>query len=135
MTNEEMKERYPFLEFDEEGYSFLDDMPIGWKAAFGEQLCEELRQLLLRANFLDKYKVCQVKEKFGELRWYDDSGVPGKFLSEYYDLLDKYRDISRRTCVRCGQPAQYMTTGWIIPICKKCADEINLSEEGLRPIE
>ena len=65
MTNEELLERYPFLrprnrwtgelmnqdeKEDEELWTELDDMPIGWRIAFGEQMCEELLEILKEAN-------------------------------------------------------------------------------------
>ena len=59
MTNTELVERYPFLalhnswtgevieDYDpERDGTYLDEMPVGWKIAFGEQMCEELRNEL-----------------------------------------------------------------------------------------
>ena len=72
--------KYPFLmpkhwncdtmqyEVDEDyDYIFtkLDEMPDGWKKAFGEMMCEEIKQELVRCNYLDKYMITQIKEKYG----------------------------------------------------------------------
>ena len=55
--NKQLIEKYPFLmpyniwtgepieDYDYE-YTWLDDMPDGWRNAFGLQMCEELKQAL-----------------------------------------------------------------------------------------
>ena len=83
--NKQLIEQYPFLmpyniwtgkpidDYDYE-YIWLDDMPDGWRNAFGLQMCEELKQALLEEGgekLLSEYKIIQIKEKFGYLRWYD----------------------------------------------------------------
>ena len=96
MTNTELVERYPFLalrnawtadiieDYDpERDGTYLDEMPRGWKIAFGEQMCEELRNELLRWDYLDDYRILQVKEKYGTLHWYDN-GIPSGIWSEQY---------------------------------------------------
>lgn len=51
-------------EYDYE-YTELDEMPDGWRIAFGEQLCEELREELEKTGRMDEYRIVQIKEKFG----------------------------------------------------------------------
>ena len=43
--NRALCKKYPFLLIREGAYRFteLDDLPDGWRIAFGEQLCEELK--------------------------------------------------------------------------------------------
>lgn len=101
-------------------YTELDCMPPGWRKAFGEQMCEEIREALIEANYLYKYRIVQIKEKYGGLRWYDN-GAPKKVQ----DIIDKYWEISERTCINCGKPATKISTGWICPYCDKCADKIS----------
>ncbi len=98
-------------------YTELDSMPDGWRIAFGEQLCAELKDALVKANYLDKYRITQIKEKFGALRWYDNGNT-----KEGYDVLSKYEALSERTCIRCGKPATKITTGWISPFCDDCCE-------------
>lgn len=101
----------------------LDEMPDGWRKAFGEQLCEELKQELLSAGgqeALDNYMIIQIKEKFGYLRWYDN-GCTERWFSE---ILPKYENLSERTCIHCGKPAAFISTGWISPWCEECAQGI-----------
>ena len=128
--NRKLCERYPFLKYhsqfgdqDLPGYdydfTYLDDIPRSWKKAFGIQMCEEMRDLLIEADYLDKYQVVQVKEKYGRLCWYDN-GVPDSIWDKYRDWLNKYEDISEKTCVGCGKPATMRTDGWVSPWCDEC---------------
>lgn len=105
-------------EYDYE-YTELDNMPDGWRAAFGEQMCQEIKEELIKSNSLDNYYITQIKEKFGTLRWYDNGGS-----EEHYDIIMKYEQISAETCINCGAPAKWISTGWISPFCDKCAHDI-----------
>lgn len=121
-----MKPKYEWLKVrnvwtDEiiEGYSREEDIPIGWHKAFGRQMINELNELLIKYDFVDKYRIVQVKEKYGSIRWYD-KGVPLEMSQEYYAWLKKYEDLSEETCIQCGKPATHMTKGWIEPLCDDC---------------
>ena len=129
--NKELCDRYPFLipwnrfsgelcvddpDFD---WSFteLDDMPDGWRKALGIEMCEEIRNELIRTGDLYRWRIFQLKEKYASLRLYDnghpkDSRIP--------DIISKYEQISERTCIVCGKPATRITTGWICPYCDDC---------------
>lgn len=110
-------------EYDYE-YTELDELPDGWRNAFGEQICEDLKRELLEAGgekALNDYRITQIKEKFGGLRWYDD-GCTDRWYSE---ILPKYETLSERTCIRCGKPATLISTGWISPWCDECAKNIH----------
>ena len=96
----------------------LDDMPDGWRKAFGIQLSEDIKHELKQKN-IKNYNVQQVKEKYGGLRWYDNYRL---------DCLDKYEKLSERTCVVCGKPATRISTGWICPYCDKCSDKYLINE-------
>lgn len=139
--NKKLCERYPFLipyhrwfgncmwenrksRFYVSPYSYteLDAMPTGWRRAFGIQMCEEIREELIKFNYLYEYRILQIKEKYGELRWYD-GGVP--IDSKIYDIIDKYTKKSRHTCIQCGRPATKIARGWISPYCDKCAEELS----------
>lgn len=125
--NRKLIERYPFLlphnrwtdkvpEDYDYSYTELDAMPDGWRIAFGEQMCEEIRQELVKIGYLDKYRITQIKEKFGALRWYDH-GCTEKMLRE---IIPKYENLSAYTCIRCGKPATRITLDWICPFCDDC---------------
>lgn len=104
-------------------YTWADDIPDGWRLAFGDQMIEELDQLLRKYNLRDEYRIVQIKEKFGGLRWYDD-GFPEEGYEEYMDWLCKYEDLSFKTCINCGEPAIGFTKGWITPLCKECMKDM-----------
>ena len=110
-------------EYDYE-YTELDDMPDGWRIAFGETLCEELKQELRNAGgekALNDYMIVQIKEKFGYLRWYDNGCTDRWFM----EILPKYERLSERTCINCGKPATRISTGWSSPWCDDCAKELH----------
>jgi len=104
----------------------LDEMPEGWRIAFGEQMCEELQRELEAAGRVDTYRITQIKEKFGWLHWYDYGGTV-----ETDSIIHKYADISQRTCIKCGRPARFVTIGWISPYCEDCVplNETSISLE------
>lgn len=103
-------------------YTELDAMPDGWLVAFGEQMCEEIQKVLEKANYVDKYRILQIKEKWGYLHWYSN-GIPSEISDEYWSIIRKYEDLSARTCFICGKPATKISTGWICPWCDDCADK------------
>ena len=82
--NKALCERYPFLipryyfvnevcwmrkKYDN---TIVESFPRGWWKSFGILLCEDLREELIRCNFLKQYRIIQLKEKYGQLRIYDN---------------------------------------------------------------
>ena len=133
MKNKQLCKRYPFLivrswKTDEpiKGYEFtyFEDIPNGWRKVFGKQMCEEIRKVLIKGNYLYDYRVVQIKEKYGALRWYDN-GAPDSIYRELQDIINKYEEIAMNTCIWCGRPATKISLGWISPWCDKCADKIS----------
>lgn len=133
-TREQLKNwilcgKYPFLipRYDWSGEiiedydytsTYLDDMPDGWRKAFGEMMCEEIKQELVRCNYLNEYRILQIKEKYGELRWYDN-GTP--IDCKVPEIIDNYSMLSQNICIICGKPdVPIINSGWISPYCKKC---------------
>lgn len=125
--NKELIQKYPFLlprnrwtgkvpEDYDYSYTELDDMDTGWRIAFGEQLCKEIAEELKKYDYLDKYRIVQLKEKFGGMRLYDN-GAPGNVE----DIIDEYATLSEHTCVGYGAPATKISRGWICPWCDDCA--------------
>jgi hypothetical protein len=98
-------------------YTELDAMDAGWRKAFGIQMCKEIKAELKKHKFLYKYRIVQIKEKWGYLHWYDGETPKD---SKIYDIIRKYEQISAKTCVVCGKPATKMSTGWISPYCDDC---------------
>lgn len=131
MNNKELVAKYPFMKYrsmytgklsEDDRYTWFDEIPEGWRKAFGFEMVEELYQILKKANYVDKYEIAQIKEKFGALRWYSN-GVPEEIRSEYRDWIMKYEYLSKRVCIICGAPATKISTGWISPFCDDCVDQ------------
>lgn len=166
--NKELVETYPFLmpynrwtglppEDYDYAYTELDDMPDGWRKAFGIQMCDEIKECLITAeknrnetpeerkkftewyasnapedapdDYLHIWKFTQIKEKYGTLRLY-----PRFYgIGSLNDILNKYENMSARICIHCGKPATRISLGWISPWCDDCAN--TLSYERFMPIE
>ena len=126
--NIELIAQYPFLmpkyetNFDF-SYSWLDDVLDGWRIAFADDMLKELKEELIRLNYLNDYEIAQIKEKYGELRWYD-YGTPvdeTTGINTIQEIIDKYTILSRKICIDCGKPARWVSKGWISPYCDECA--------------
>ena len=111
-------------------YTELDAMDDGWRKAFGIQMCKEIKKELKKHKFLYKYRIVQIKEKWGYLHWYD-TGIPKD--SSIYEIIRKYEDISSKTCIVCGKPATKMSTGWISPYCDDCIGNKKYTKIGEDP--
>ena len=132
MTQEKIKkliERYPFLmprnvwtdEVDEDyDYSYIngiEEIPQGWEKLF-LQLCEDIRQPLIDADYLDKFRFNQIKEKYNRLECYNN-GVP-EAASVVQEIIDKYSMMASYVCTVCGRPATYETHGYVASYCDDC---------------
>lgn len=134
-ANEAIIEKYPFLslEWGEDNdkapnetpdcrYTWLDDFPIGWRKAFAFQMMDEVKAELERNGDMDSFQIMQIKEKYGELRFYYVGTTEGSLL---HDIVHKYSVISRHVCIKCGNPnARMVYAGWISPYCRECWDMI-----------
>jgi hypothetical protein len=125
-----LAKRYPWiittedLSWNEGKYrnTIMDDIPSGWRKAFGLQLIADIDQYLKKHNIKD-YVVYQVKEKWGELRWYDNCCS----AEMYKDIIHKYEVKSRDLCIHCGKASTRFTKGWITPVCDKCTKKYKLN--------
>ena len=94
-------------------FTWADDLPNGWRKAFGDMMFEEIDEVLKRTN--SKIYIEQIKEKFGELRFYCQAP------REVQDIINDYSTLSQNICIKCGKPdAPMIDTGWICPECKEC---------------
>lgn len=77
------------------------------------KLCEKLEKVAP-----PEYKLFQVKEKFGGLRWYDEGGN-----EQTHELVGEAMKEASRTCEACGKPgALRMDRRWIRTLCEGCAE-------------
>lgn len=136
MIQEEIKkliERYPYLlprnvwtdkipeDYD---YTYIIglEIPNGWRKLFF-QLCEDIRQPLIDAGYLDKFRFSQIKEKYNRLECYN-FGAP----ETVQNIIDKYSVMAGYVCTRCGKPATCETQGYIASFCDDCWKEIGRHE-------
>jgi len=111
----------PGLYPEEKEYNFLNDVPEGWVKAFGQEWLDEIQSVYEKMNDDEKkmFKVLQLKEKFGIFTQYFS------FTNdEISDIIEKYEEKSTKTCRHCGEPAYFISTGWISPWCVDCAFKI-----------
>ena len=106
------------------GSTELDALPAGWLARFGLEICEDMRTVLGNskesADPMSGYRIDQIKEKYGTLRWYSH-GAPADVDDDEHLLIALYEAMSARTCLRCGGMDRVRTTGgWISPQCFPC---------------
>lgn len=89
---------------DDEGefISYEDEIPKGWRFAFGQELIEEINVLLEKYDYVNEYRILQIKEKFGKLRWYCGS-LPGEIYDKHETIIDKYEELSSKYCIECGK--------------------------------
>ena len=92
----------------------------GWYKAFGQELLDEIYQQLKKEGLLYKFRIRDIKEKFGVLEIYTNHISDG-----VYNIISKYRNRSWNTCIYCGKPSEVYTTGWISPYCEKCVKDFN----------
>lgn len=130
--NKELCKKYPFLiprnrwtgevvEDYDYSYTELDAMPDGWRKVFGERMCEEIKKELDKLPEEDrlKYRILQIKEKYGYLRWYSNWHT-----NKISKIVHKYEDLSKQTCIKCGAAATKVSLGWVSPWCEECAKEV-----------
>ena len=92
----------------------------GWYKAFGQELLDEIYHQLKKEGLLYKFRIYDIKEKFGVLEIYTN-----RISNEVYNIISKYRNLSWDTCIYCGKPSEVYTTGWISPYCEKCVKDFN----------
>jgi hypothetical protein len=124
----EYGEKYPWLkrnrwddeEFDENNsWDCMDEMPEGWKIAFGEMMCEELDQVIKEEKLENDFTVLQVKEKYASLRFYCAPSTP-----KIDDIVNKYEYLSQFICQNCGRvDISTLDFGWLAALCKDCYEK------------
>ena len=102
-------------------YNKWEAVEPGWNKAFGKQFLKELKQQLIKDKMLYKWRITDIKEKWGRLQLYCNYGS-----KELYQIIRKYENLSWNYCIYCGKPTEVISTGWISPYCKECAEKNHL---------
>lgn len=101
--------------------SLLERIPDGWGRwiGCGRGWYPILARLEERLNQLDPdYRVHQIKEKFGTLRFYWEGDIPDGDA-----IVDEAEAESARTCELCGGPGRLRSKGgWLKTLCTACAE-------------
>lgn len=129
LLDRKINKQYPWLAYknwkdqSDKYLSHYYDMPRGWVIAFGKLLVSDIDKELKRCRFTGEFTILQIKEKYGELRFYH-GGVPRD--CDVDPIIENYTTISRRTCIQCGKfPVAIVNTGgWIEPMCEECFKRI-----------
>ena len=111
--DEEVLDRILFLPT----FTEWDAVEPGWNKAFGKQYLEDLKKQLKKDKMLYKWRITQIKEKYGKFILSCNYGSP-----ELYNIINKYESLSWNTCIQCGKPATYTSKGWIAPYCEECVN-------------
>ena len=125
--NYELCMKYPILipRNAREGYSYeytlLDLIPSGWRIAFGEDWARDVQEVLDKLSKEEQDEVCilDIKEKYGYLHVYFNF-----YNKELNEVLQKYADLSKRTCIGCGKLATKISWTWICPWCDDCSTKV-----------
>lgn len=125
-NNKSIIDKYPFLAFHNYDGSidyqvtWYDSIPDGWRIAFGEMMMDDIKSCLEEANYVDKFEIEDIKEKYGELRlYYKDA--PSGIYDELNNIIDTYSALSANICIECGLPdVPSYKRGWIMPLCLNC---------------
>jgi hypothetical protein len=119
MTEEEFDKYLESIGGLENGY--YTDRPRIVSAGFFEvgpgwyDMLKNLIDELIAAGW-DK-QICQVKEKFGTLRFYVNSAS-----DECYKIISKYEKLSSTVCENCGEPGKLRQGGWLATLCDEHSD-------------
>jgi hypothetical protein len=117
----------PYL-FHYEGWDNPHQSLIGFGFECGEGWFKLLKDLVIKLKEYDinkQIKVQQVKEKWGELRFYVCYGDDPRedFYNKINDIISVYEELSSRTCEYCGEPGTINGRGWLKCTCSKCNKE------------
>lgn len=122
-NNKSLCNKYPFLtptsyrlDDDEDGYVYttLDGMELGWRNAFGMEMCNDILNKL-NSEGIDDYYIHYIGSCDGKLvvedNMPDNDGIR--------DILNRYILLSNSICIRCGSEATKRNED-NLPVCDNC---------------
>ena len=131
MSNEYKDWKADLRQIFEEKVKDLDFLYDGWVNSFIPQLKDELFDIL--GSYVEQFVVLQIKEKFGKLVIYFNfnfDGLENEYVEDIEELcegieniLNKYEEISSKTCIVCGEPGVMRYDYWATTWCDKCYEK------------
>ena len=88
--------------------------PDGWFTIL-DNLCLLIRGRLKYEKGISQVVAVQIKEKFGELRFYYTGG--DQYVA---GLVAMAEAMSTVTCENCGHPGESRRPGWVATLCDEC---------------
>lgn len=130
---DELMDRFPFLLQDSKGkkYGYGVECGPGWYDLIYKMLEEIELYYKKNGSNIDEFVIVQIKEKYAELRVYYEIRYSNREVTSqiniYQDteeIINKYVDLSSKTCHECGQPGRlHDDGGWLSTLCDECAKE------------
>jgi len=94
------------------------DTGDGWYELI-KNLCKDISRILdMYPDLRQEFKVVQVKEKYGTLRFY--ASTTSDLI---FDLIGWYEDKSATVCENCGNKGKLRGGGWLRTLCDKCENK------------
>lgn len=122
-TNDEYNELVEKLRdrvFNQQHRNIQVWLPQGWT-----KIVSNLVQALEQTD--PDFKVAQVKEKLGGLRFYDAGGL--SFAGQL--LINLTQALSHSVCQKCAMPGQTLNlNGWTSTLCTDCIEERSSTTAG-----
>ena len=93
-------------------------LPEGWWMRFGNELCDDIENSITRLipGAIKDFKIKDAGEKDGKL-YIKCNWIP----TDLRETLKKYEDLSIRTCICCGKPAEFFSIKYMDPLCAQHA--------------
>lgn len=95
------------------------DLPEGWYRLL-DALCKSI-ELSLTDEQLRDFRVTQIKEKFGGLRFYCNGGT-----DITSDMIESVEQRSEGICMECGEAGKRRSGSWVVTMCDFCTAEAAL---------
>jgi len=113
-------EKYPKIFAGKDEDIRINLIPFGFECGDGwftliDTLCEQLQWDTDKNNY-PQIKAVQVKEKYGQLRFYVNGANDNQ-----YGAIDFAETISSHICENCGNPGRIYDFNWLYTRCEKCA--------------
>lgn len=114
--NEMFKEKYPLLTKGKDKFYFY--VGKGWHSVIHD-LCAKIEDLNNKKYKEDPIVVEQIKEKFGELRFYTN-----RTPVDVEVLISEANNKCSILCEECGDSGERMKiNGWFKVLCEKCKNK------------